>query len=142
MTTRAELLAEARSWLGTPWQHQGRTKGVAVDCVGLVIEVARATGVMTVDEAANYRRRPDGITLERKLAEYLARVSLSKIQPADVVLIATASAPDHVAFVGDYPGGGLTLLHAYMPMRKVVEHRLDATWRRQIVAAFALPEFV
>lgn len=136
----AALLAEARGWIGTPWRHQGRTKGVGVDCVGFVIEVARAVGVLSVDEAANYRRRPDGVTLPAKLDAYLARKPTSALAPADIVMIRTDAVADHVAFVGDYPAGGLTLLHAYLPMRRVVEHRLDAAWRRRIVAAYALPE--
>lgn len=142
MTTRSQLLAEARGWLGTPWVHQGRTKGLAVDCVGFVVEVARAAGVLSIDEAANYRRRPDGVTLAAKLGEYLARKPIARIEPADVVLIRTDAVADHVALVGDYPHGGLTLLHAYLPMRKVVEHRLDTVWRRRILGAFTLPEFV
>jgi NlpC/P60 family putative phage cell wall peptidase len=141
MNARTDLLlAEARTWLGTPWRHQGRTKGVAVDCVGFVIEVARAVGVLSVDEAANYRRRPDGVTLPAKLGEYLERKPISALAPGDVVMIRTDAVADHVALVGDYPLGGLTLLHAYLPARKVVEHRLDPAWRRRIVGAFALPE--
>ena len=30
------VLAEARSWLGTPYRHQGGRKGVGCDCLGLV----------------------------------------------------------------------------------------------------------
>jgi cell wall-associated NlpC family hydrolase len=32
-------LAEARSFLGTPYHHKGRVKGVGVDCGGLLYEV-------------------------------------------------------------------------------------------------------
>ena len=137
------IVTEARTWLGTPWAHQGRAKGVAVDCVGLVVEVARATGVLSVAEAADYRRRPDGSTLQAKLGAYLTSRPLAQLRPGDVVLIATNEVADHVAFVGDYPGGrALTLIHAYWPMRKVVEHRLDATWRRRIVAGYSIREAV
>lgn len=30
---------EALSWLGTPYRHQGRRKGVGCDCIGLVLGV-------------------------------------------------------------------------------------------------------
>ncbi len=39
MDWRHELIAEARTWLGTPYHHKGRVKGVGVDCGGLLYEV-------------------------------------------------------------------------------------------------------
>ena len=38
-TTRTDVVAAAREWLGTPFHHQARLRGVGVDCVGLVIGV-------------------------------------------------------------------------------------------------------
>ena len=35
---RAAVVAEARSWLFTPYQHKGRIKKVGVDCGGLLYE--------------------------------------------------------------------------------------------------------
>jgi NlpC/P60 family putative phage cell wall peptidase len=36
------MLAEALSWVGTPYRHQGSTKGVACDCLGLIRGAWRA----------------------------------------------------------------------------------------------------
>lgn len=36
---RIHIIQEARSWLGTPYHHKGRIKGVGVDCGGLLYEV-------------------------------------------------------------------------------------------------------
>jgi cell wall-associated NlpC family hydrolase len=33
---RQNIVEEARSWKGTPYQHKGRIKGVGVDCGGLL----------------------------------------------------------------------------------------------------------
>src|SRR5262249_34485729 len=33
---RAAIVAEARSWIGTPYMHQASLKGVGCDCLGLV----------------------------------------------------------------------------------------------------------
>jgi hypothetical protein len=54
-----QILAAARSWLGTPWRHQGRLKGVAVDCGGLIIGVGKELGLLDFDIRA-YGRIPDG----------------------------------------------------------------------------------
>jgi hypothetical protein len=34
----------------------------------------------------------------------------------------------------------LSLIHAYLPNRKVVEQRLDAAWWGRILAVFRVPE--
>ena len=34
-----EAVQEALTWLGTPYHHQGRVKGVGVDCGTLICEV-------------------------------------------------------------------------------------------------------
>ena len=34
--TRADVLAVARDWIGTPYRHQASCKGAGVDCLGLV----------------------------------------------------------------------------------------------------------
>ncbi len=38
--TRAALLTEARTWIGTPWHHQAAVKGAGCDCIGFVRGVA------------------------------------------------------------------------------------------------------
>lgn len=43
---RAAIVAEAYSWLRTPYHHQARVKGAGVDCVWLLIEVFRTTGIV------------------------------------------------------------------------------------------------
>ena len=43
------MIDEAREWIGTPFVHQGRTKGQACDCLGLVIAVAKAAGYSDVN---------------------------------------------------------------------------------------------
>jgi NlpC/P60 family putative phage cell wall peptidase len=40
--SRAAILREARSWIGTPYHHQASLKGVGCDCLGLVRGVWRA----------------------------------------------------------------------------------------------------
>ncbi len=44
--TRADIIAEARSWLRTPWRHQNRVKGAGVDCLLYVLEVFERVGAV------------------------------------------------------------------------------------------------
>jgi len=130
---RSAVVAAAREWLGTPFHHQGRLKGVGVDCVGVVIGVAKELGISDFD-VDGYGHRPDSREMERLARKLLAEVPADAVRLGDVLLIEVDSQPQHLAFVT--PAG---MLHAYAPLRCVVEHRIDASWRARIIAAFSLP---
>lgn len=138
MKTRAEVVAEARSWAGTPWVHQQRTKGAAVDCAGLVIGVARALGLVPeCFDIQGYVRVPDGSLLDR-CGEVMTRIDKATMQPGDVLVVATDSEPAHMGILGDYRHGGLSLIHA-ANNRGVIEHRLMFARNLRFKAAYALP---
>jgi cell wall-associated NlpC family hydrolase len=44
--SRAAVLAEARSWIGTPYHPHGRLAGVGVDCANLLCCVYERAGVL------------------------------------------------------------------------------------------------
>lgn len=134
--TREQFVAEARTWIGTPYQHQGRLKGIACDCIGLVIGTAQALG-LTDYEITDYGRRPDG-RLRPVMETQLEMIPLIEAQAADVVLFAWASHPLHVGILSD----PTHVIHAYLPNRRVVENIMDARWRSQIVAAYHVPGVV
>ena len=46
MTNGNAAVQEAITWLGTPYHHQGRVKGVGVDCGTLICEVHKKIGFM------------------------------------------------------------------------------------------------
>lgn len=134
--TREQFVVEARDWLGTPYQHQGRLKGTACDCIGLVIGVSRAVG-LDVPDAPDYGRRPDG-RLRGTLEAHLSRVPLADAQGGDVLLFAWHATPIHVAILTDPDH----FIHAYLPNRCVVESRLDEKTRRNVIAAYCIPGVV
>ncbi len=51
---REHVVAEALSWLGTPYAHRQRLKGVGVDCAQLPIAVYAAAGLIAGDEVGAY----------------------------------------------------------------------------------------
>lgn len=132
MTTRSEVVAEARTWLGTPFHHQGRIKGVAADCAGVIEGVARHFGFVTVGQIpANYSHQPDGGTMRKVLRETMDEISVADILPADVLLFAFDLDPQHVAMVTD-----LGILHSYSQVKRCIETSLDQTWRNRIRGAY------
>jgi hypothetical protein len=46
----------------------------------------------------------------------------------------------HMAIVADYVHGGLSIIHAWIPARKVVECRLDDVFMRSVCGCFRFKE--
>lgn len=134
---RAQVVAQARTWISTRWQHQGRLKGVGVDCAGLIIGVARELGLADVD-FANYSRHPDGSSLRHVCGMHMRRVPLHLVKQADVLMLTFTTDPEHLAIVGELEGRR-TIIHAYASARKVVENDLDALWLSRIRGAYRMP---
>lgn len=145
MTDRAAIVAFARTWVGVPWTHQGRSRA-GVDCAGLLEMIGREFG-MPVPETADYPRTADGVALRAACARYLSPIPVRAMQPADVVLLhfPLAEYESHLALVVDHPHRGLGLLHALNEKTgrgRVIEHGLDATWRARVASAFSFPGVV
>jgi cell wall-associated NlpC family hydrolase len=140
MTTRQQVVDEARSWLGTKWTHQHRAKGIAVDCAGLVIGVARELGLVPPDFDFNgYSRSPDG-TLLIVCELHMQRIPRETLQPGDVIVVAMQDDPQHMGIVANYLHGGLSLIHSTSTARRgVVETRLMFAQNLKFRGAFALP---
>lgn len=130
---RSAVVAEALTWLGTPYHHQGRLKGVGVDCIGLVIGVCHALKLTDYD-ITGYSKRPDG-SLKQTMATQLNVIQREHAKPGDILLFAFGSVPVHVGLLIDQD----TLIHAYSPNKKVVQNSLDARWRGLIAGAFHIP---
>ena len=111
-----EILAAARTRFGTPWRHQGRLRGVAVDCGGLILGVVREVGLLDFDTRA-YGRIPDGQQLRTLCEQHLLVKPVADVAPSDVLLMRFTRHPQHLAIVGDR-GEPFSLIHAYMPRRQ------------------------
>lgn len=130
--TPAAIIAAARECIGTPFSHQGRILNRALDCAGVAVHAARSVGLQVTEPAA-YSRLPNAAMLEWWLDQqpYLDRASVADMQPADLLLMRFTGEPQHLAvYTGD------TIIHAYQAIGRVVEHGLDAKWRRRIVRVY------
>jgi cell wall-associated NlpC family hydrolase len=136
MIARSTVAAEARSWIGTRWVHQGRSVH-GIDCVGLVVLVCRALSIWDYD-VAGYPREPDGSFMNHFFAAGGVRIPLLKVQQGDLILFRDAIYACHVGIVGAV-GERLTLIHAHATRRKVVEEPLVGEWRMAWVAGIAMP---
>lgn len=139
--TGADVVACARTWIGTPFVHQHRIKGVGADCLGLIIGVCRELlMVESTFDVTGYTRQPDG-TMISQADVHMTRVMAPEI--GDIAVFRFDRQPQHMGFIADYVHGGHSVIHA-LDQRgrkggKVVEHRLDPSWRSRIVAVYRLP---
>ncbi len=142
---RGEALAEARAWLGTPYQHQASLKGVGCDCLGLVRGVWRALHGAEREPLPPYR--PDwaelgaGEPLLEGLGRALVALAPRQAAPGDVLVfrMAAGAAAKHCAILSEQGPAGARMIHAYWG-RACVESWLGPWWRTRLVAAFSFPE--
>lgn len=139
MVSRADIVNEARSWLGTRWQHQAALKGVGCDCIGFVAGVARELGIAGAAEffatpaLRSYGRQPEPKLLAACDA-LLDPIAMAEAGPGDVLVLKFETEPQHFGIISE--SAPPYMLHALAHARRVVEHRIDAIWRSRLVRAY------
>lgn len=142
MVTRAQIVAEARSWVGVPFRHMGRDRG-GVDCIGLVVVVARALGIPVRDweGQGNYTRRGQGFEMVRHIIDTGSGelVPLKEARDGDVVLFAEAGIPCHAGIVFTRDGRRFVIqAYGQVSYRRVVETPYSV-WETKARYAFRFP---
>ena len=128
MPTAEDIIREARTWVGTPFRHQGRIKGVAGDCAAPVQCVANALGISDF-VIRNYGREPVPEKMRKVLEEKLDPVEKNKMAPGDILWMRFGSnKPSHLAILTDTG----TIIHANERLGRCCEHILDEKWRKRI----------
>lgn len=134
-----EIVAAARSFVGTPYRHQAATRGAGCDCLGLVVGVWRLLYAAPLPALPPYRAdwrdaRHGEALLD--LAERFLRPAEGPPQPGRVLLFRLGGTPlprhcgiavEDGRFVHAQEGQG------------VVEAGLSEGWRRRIAAQFDFP---
>ncbi len=142
--TREQIVTEARTWLGTPFRHQGRTKS-GCDCIGFPWGVALNLNLLPdlnldspkVKPYLGYGKAPVPSQFIGALKEHLVRIKLSEVLPADLILFRGKLYPNHLAIATEYG-----IIHCDANFGRVVEHSLDAKWNAKRLYAFRFPLFV
>ncbi|CAL8981435.1 hypothetical protein RHODGE_RHODGE_04387 [Rhodoplanes serenus] len=140
---RATIVAEARSWIGTPYRHQASVKGVGCDCLGLVRGIWRALHGDEPEPLPAYT--PDWAeatgrdTLLAAAGRHLITIAPDTARPGDVLLFRwRAGLPSKHAAIVTAPD---LMVHAHDGAR-VAEVVIAPWWRRRIAGAFAFPDVI
>ena len=140
LLTRSLIIAETRSWLGTPYRHQASLKGVGCDCLGLVRGVWRSVIGDEPERAPAYA--PDwaeavsGEPLADAAARHLVAIDREAFCEGDVLLFRWRShlPAKHAAIVT----AADKMVHAH-DGACVAEVALAPWWRRRLAYAFRFP---
>jgi cell wall-associated NlpC family hydrolase len=143
MTLREDIVLYARAYIGTPFHHAARMPGVGIDCVGLLVCVARDLLLVPQDfDVPPYQERPDGNTMVEWCDRFMgARVPKSAMQPGDAIVMVADQYPQHLGILGNHVHGGLSIIHASNTARpaRVVETRLEFSRFQRFIAAYSFP---
>lgn len=133
--TREEFIEELRTWVGTPFHHQGRWKGLGVDCAGLVVMPLANLGVKEALKADNrtYKHRPGHQLLLERLLMIADEIPASEIQPGDIMAFTIYKYPQHLA-IKSY---GDKVIHVTEDSG-VLEEYLSDMWKKRLIGVFRL----
>ncbi len=123
-----KVVEAARSYLGCPFHHQGRSRA-GIDCVGLIVRSGRDAG-FTVHDHTVYPRFPKPAELLHHVGRSFAQVeNVFLAKPGDVVLfwIKKPKWPQHA--------GVLTaegVVHTWQTVGRVVETPIHDFWADKV----------
>ncbi|WP_295044393.1 NlpC/P60 family protein [uncultured Paracoccus sp.] len=139
-----DVVTLARAWIGTPYQHQASTRGVACDCLGLIRGVWRER--LGTEPEAPPPYTPDwgeGGGQEVLMAaalRHLLPVPRDEVMRAGDVLLfrmREGAVAKHLGILSD-AGDAPRFIHAYNA-HGVIDSPLTMPWRNRIAARFRFP---
>jgi hypothetical protein len=141
MATRDQIVAVARGFINTPFKHQGRTPGQALDCVGVPLCIGQLLKLndksgkpFLARDDCRYGPQPQSdIVLERCQARLL---EVKELQPGVVLALKMPTVACHSA-VAFKVGDDWWMVHA--DGKRVVEAPLTDKWRARIKGIFDFP---
>ncbi len=128
---RRHVVAEAMSWVGTPYHHHGRIKGVGVDCAQILAAVYQQMGVVAELELGNYstqwhlHRSEEAYLLGLERAGAVRLAAGLHPQPGDVGVWQFGRTYSHGALVVE-GGANPLLVHSYIGLGVIVSRAQEA----------------
>lgn len=136
--TRGAIVAEALTWLRTPYHHRGTIKGVGVDCAQFPLQVYAACGLIEPFETGDY---PPDWHMHRSEERYLAAVQArakeidpGEVQPGDLMVFRIGRCYAHGAIVTAWP----RLVHAVVGRCVMLDEITSAQLANRPAKAFTL----
>ena len=135
------VVEEARRWIGTPYRHHGRLRGVGCDCLGLVLGVWEALNGPLPEKvppySADWAEIADGDRLAQAASRHLVPAPLGEIAAGDVLLFRWRqhTAAKHLAIAVSAD----RMIHAH-DGAAVCEVAISMGWKRKIAFRYKFYE--
>ena len=115
---QTEVVAEAKTWLQTPYHHHADVKGEGVDCAMILVRVYGECGLIPEIDPRPY---PQDWHLHRDAERYLGWIEkyadkVDAPEPGDIAMFQFGRCVAHAAIVIEWP----IVLHALAQHREVV----------------------
>ncbi|MEM1366028.1 MAG: hypothetical protein AAGH82_09785, partial [Pseudomonadota bacterium] len=141
---RRAIVAEAVSWIGTPYSHQASVKQNGCDCLGLVRGIWRSVYGSEPEAAPPYApdmdEAEDAGNLDRAVRRHL--LSAKDPKPGSLLLLRwhPSMPAKHLGIVEnvDGSGGPPVFVHAHSQLG-VCRARLEGSWNRRLAGVFDFP---
>lgn len=124
MITREMVVAEAKTWLGTPYHDRGRIRGVGVDCAMLPAEVYEAVGIiphLEPDYSPQWFLHRDSELYLEWVRPHAREIPRERVGPGDFVIWKFGRTYSHGAIVVAPP----VIIHAVLRGRAVILDNMD-----------------
>lgn len=141
MENRLRVVLEAWEWIGTPYHHQARLKGIGVDCAQLVAGVAenvfpRLKPINTPAYSVEWHMH----NREEKMCDLIEsfkceRIELTDMIPGDILTFKFGRVQSHMGILvndGQF-------IHARLDVGKVVLNQLSGMWLEHLGRAYKFP---
>lgn len=143
MTSRAEIVMEVRTYIGTPFHHQAALPGVGIDCIGVLRALGKkfdwpeSRELEASPHLLAYGRDPNSELL-RECKKFMNCITWTEVGLADVLMMKTLYSrgePKHFAVVSNL--NPMYIIHAWAPgIDRVIENRVDEKWRSRVLACY------
>ncbi|WP_198078818.1 C40 family peptidase [Acinetobacter calcoaceticus] len=137
MKKNEEAVKEALTWLDTPYHHQGRVKGVGVDCGTLICEVYEKVGLMDHLDPRPYPPDWHLHQMEQRYLELILGVCdpvEGPPQAGDIVLYNFGKCISHGAIVIEWP----QVIHSYLHQGVIIQDGTKGSLARRIAGFFRM----
>lgn len=138
--TGQRIVAEARTWIGTPYIHQASIRQIGCDCLGLVRGVWRE---LVGDEpqatpaySSTWAEAGGREQLRNAVHQYFDPIDNKLIKPGDLMLF-RLRAKSPAKHLGIFTGNN-RFIHAY-DGASVVESAMSEFWFRRIDSSYRFP---
>lgn len=144
--SRPDFLASVRTYLGTPYAHQGRTPGQRLDCLGVVLCALKEQGWQEQENSRaatlDYQMRATDDLLEQTLRLEGQEIALCDARPTDILIFRWPGQnfAQHCGVISRQIGGQIYFIHAYnsRTQRTVNEQALRDEWRKLLIGTYRL----